>query len=167
MKRTFEVTTEVTAYTSKEDLPAADRALLNAALEAVDNAYAPYSRFHVGAAIRLADGTVVKGNNQENIAYPSGLCAERVAIFSAAANHPGVAVEAVAVCSKATDFAMNHPVTPCGGCRQALHEYEARQPDGIRLILYGESGEVWVVPSVRSLLPLTFEEDGLRKNDKV
>lgn len=163
MKRTFNISTEITAYATINDLPEADRLLLDEALEAVKSAYAPYSNFKVGAAVRLADGTVVKGNNQENIAYPSGLCAERVAVFAAAANHPGKVIEAVAICSQSGDFSMDHPVTPCGACRQSLYEYEANQQAAIRTILYGESGEVWIVQSVRDLLPLTFEEEGLRK----
>ena len=141
--------------------------MLDAALEAVEKAYAPYSNFKVGAALRLEDGTIVTGNNQENIAYPSGLCAERVAVFAASANHPGKAVEAIAICSKSGEFEMDHPVTPCGACRQSLFEYESNQDNGIRTILYGAAGEVWVVNSIRDLLPLTFEEQGLRKTGKV
>lgn len=143
---------------SVDDLPAPERELVAEAIRAIDGSYAPYSHFHVGAAIRLADGTVVTGANQENVAYPSGTCAERSACFYAGAKHPGVAFEAIAVAARGTDGLLTDPPTaPCGACRQALLEYETLAGHPVPVILAGRSGVVRL-PSVASLLPLAFTE---------
>ena len=105
-------------YSSIEELAEDDRALMEAAIDAVKGSYAPYSHFHVGAAVRLADGTVVKGANQENAAYPSGLCAERTAMFAASAQHPGVPFESLAVVCSRDGMLMPNPGSPCGACRR-------------------------------------------------
>ncbi|MGL5888351.1 MAG: cytidine deaminase family protein, partial [Bacteroidia bacterium] len=109
--RTFQVTTTVTEYTSDAELTAEDRALLDAARSIAKDAWAPYSQFYVGAALRLANGEIVTGNNQENVAYPSGLCAERVAIYSAGALHPDVPVTAIAVSCRSSQFEVNKPMS--------------------------------------------------------
>src|SRR5688572_4845319 len=109
---------------SDAELTANDRALLLEANKAVSTSYAPYSKFHVGCAIKLANGQIVNGSNQENIAFPSGLCAERVAIFYAGATYPGVAIESMAITVKADDYTVDKPVMSCGACLQSMSEYE-------------------------------------------
>jgi len=135
--------------------------LLKASVEAMHRAYAPYSKFHVGAAVLLNDATVVQGNNQENAAYPSGLCAERVAIFAASANHPDKKITAIAVTASSTTFTSGEPVTPCGSCRQSMLEYELKQNTPIVVYLLSPSGQVIRIPSVSQLLPLYFESKNL------
>lgn len=140
-----------------DELDAADRALVDAARRATDGSYAPYSHFHVGAAILLADGTVVTGANQENAAFSSGTCAERSALFYAAASHPGVAMRKIAIAARTADGAFQAlPISPCGACRQALLEYEHLYGD-MEVILYG-ADKIYRLPSVGSLLPLSFTE---------
>ena len=161
--RQFEVVTKVTEYTSDAELTAGDKSLLDKAREAADMAYAPYSQFRVGAALLLENDMVVIGNNQENIAYPSGLCAERVAIFAAGANYPGVVIKSIAVCCKSDAHAIAEPLSPCGACRQAMAEYETRYGKPIRIILGGVSGPVHIIDSISSLLPLLFKSDAVKK----
>lgn len=146
-----------------DDLSPEDFKLMQKAEEAAGNAYAPYSAFFVGAAIKLANGEIVIGNNQENVAYPSGLCAERVAIYAAGAQFPDEKIDTVAITARSTQFLVDYPVSPCGACRQAMAEYENKQKEDIRLILKGEKGAIHIVESVRSLLPLIFNEEGLKK----
>jgi cytidine deaminase len=143
------------------ELTAQDRALAVAADAMTTRAYAPYSRFLVGAAVRLADGTIVHGSNQENVAYPSGLCAERVALFSAGANHPGVEVDTIAIVARTERFDITEPLTPCGGCRQVICEYAHRQQRPIRLILVG-ADRAMIIDDANQLLPFAFKADGLR-----
>lgn len=136
---------------------AGDRELVQMAVGAADGAYAPYSHFHVGAALRLADGTVVCGNNQENGAYPSGLCAERTAVFAASAQRRDVqSYEALAIVGKNQDGWLCE-ASPCGACRQVLMEYEQRQGHPMRVLCYLSGDRVRVFPSVASLLPFSFE----------
>jgi cytidine deaminase len=125
-------------------------------------AYAPYSQFHVGAAILLENGTMVEGNNQENAAYPSGLCAERVAIFSVGANFPNQLIRAIAITASSANYVSGEPVTPCGACRQSMLEYELKQNTPIAVYLVSPSDEVIVIPSVSQLLPLHFDAKNLR-----
>ncbi|HTF02577.1 MAG TPA: cytidine deaminase [Bacteroidia bacterium] len=156
------ITSTIEEYASESELLPDDLALLVQSRAAGKQAYAPYSAFHVGAALRLANGIIVSGNNQENVAYPSGLCAERVAIFHAGAVYPDVAVTAIAVTCSSERFAVNRPLSPCGACRQVMAEYEKRHNTNIRIILAGESGAVYIVGSIRELLPLSFEADELK-----
>lgn len=139
-----------------QDLSAEDQALLQAAYEACESAYSPYSKFNVGSAVQLEDGTLIKGSNQENAAYPSGLCAERVAFFTAGAQHAGTRIVAAAV---VTDSSM--PVedfSPCGGCRQVMLESEERQNENIRFLMQtGGESHVLVSDSVAQFLPLSFK----------
>jgi cytidine deaminase len=146
------------------DLPEADRKLLDEAWLACDSAYAPYSHFHVGASVLLANGLTFKGNNQENSAYPSGLCAERVAVFSASAQHPGVAIRSIAVVAKTDSFTISDPVTPCGACRQVIAEYEMLSGEPIRILLQGNSEKVWIIEGIKNLLPLLFHGEELKKS---
>ena len=144
-------------YMSIEELPDSDRSLLQAAIEALSGSYAPYSRFNVGAAVRLADGTVVKGANQENAAYPSGLCAERTALFAASAQHPGVAFESLALVCSRDGRLMPNPGSPCGACRQVMAQYERESRRPMRIIL-GSGGPILVFEGVESLMPLIFND---------
>jgi cytidine deaminase len=156
------ISATIQEYASAGELVQQDRELLDRARDAGKNAYAPYSAFHVGAALRLENDIIVTGNNQENVAYPSGLCAERVAIFAAGANYPDVAVNTIAITCASTRFVVNRPLSPCGACRQVISEYERRAGKNIRIILAGESGAVYVISSMKDLLPLSFEADELK-----
>jgi len=148
-------------YGPSEELPVADQELLKAARNATHSSYAPYSHYHVGAAVRLANGKIITGSNQENIAFPAGLCAERVAVFAAASAYPDVAIESIAISATADSFQVTEPVTPCGMCRQAIIEYEMKFNTKIRVILSGETGKTLIVDGMETLLPLTFKEKGL------
>ena len=157
--RTFETTVQIF---SLEELTSEDRELCNAALIAADDAYAIYSNFHVGAAVMMENGEIITGNNQENAAYPSGLCAERVAMFYANAQHPDIPVKVLAVAAYTKGAFLTEPVTPCGSCRQVLIETESRYGKDITVILYGTEN-VYIVENVRQLLPLQFEKSSLKQ----
>lgn len=160
-----EIKTLIKVY-DYEELSAEDRELVDAAKAMTRSSYAPYSRFHVGAAIRMDGGGIVTGSNQENAAYPSGTCAERTAAYWASAQYPGVAMKKIAIAAWTRlhkdesepdeECFQRLPISPCGACRQALLEYEALYGD-IEVILYGLDC-VYVLPSVKSLLPLSFTE---------
>ena len=139
------------------EMPAEERELLEQALHAAEGAYAPYSHFHVGAAVLLADGRVVCGANQENVAYPSGLCAERTAIFAASAQYPQVRdYKAIAIVGVDAD-GRRCEASPCGACRQVLDEYEQRQGHPMRVVCYVSEGCIRVFNSVADLLPFGFK----------
>jgi len=161
-----EITLEIKIkeFDNLEELTPEDHELMLAAREAALNAYAPYSNYYVGAAVKLENGEIITGNNQENVAYPSGLCAERVALFSASAKYPGIKVKAIAITSKAKNFLVNSPVSPCGACRQVMSEYEMLAKEKIKIILMGEVGKIQVIEGIESLLPLVFKEENLKKN---
>ncbi|MCF8365456.1 MAG: cytidine deaminase [Bacteroidales bacterium] len=159
----FTLTCTFTSYKSADELPDADLELMNEATKASNDAYAPYSKFRVGAALRLGNGKIICGNNQENVAYPSGLCAERVALFYASATYPNEIVESIAVTAQTDEFKISDPVTPCGSCRQVLAESEKKQNTNIRIIMKGAEGEVYVTESAQCLLPLMFRADKLKK----
>lgn len=144
-------------YDSIDELPREDSALMQQAIGAIEGSYAPYSGFHVGAALRLKNGIVVKGSNQENVAYPSGLCAERTAIFSASAQYSQCRdYEALAIVGRNAEGVLCE-ASPCGACRQVLSEYEHVQGHPMRVICYLEGGRVRVFPSVVRLLPFSFD----------
>jgi len=144
-------------YESADELSADDRELMSRAREARERAYAPYSGFHVGAAVLLASGDVVAGNNQENASFPSGLCAERVAVFYAGAAHPGIRIHSIAISASGRVQELSIPAAPCGNCRQAILEYEQKQGYPIRILMQGAQGKIYECPSVASLLPLGFD----------
>lgn len=151
----IEIVTPVTSK-SYEELSEKERGLVDAARVAVKGSYAPYSNFHVGAAILLDNGVKVTGANQENVAYPSGTCAERSACYYAGANYPDARFEMIAI--TALDQNMSEPLVPtapCGACRQALLEYEILAKRNVRVLLVG-ADEIYCLPSVKSLLPLAF-----------
>ena len=156
---------DLIVYRDLGELQRSDRELLKASEEALEGAYAPYSEFRVGAALRLEDGTVVVGSNQENASFPSGLCAERVAVFQAGARFPGKIIETIAITVHSSSDMPAKPAAPCGNCRQAIYEYEQRQKAPIRYLLQGQNGTVYECPSTHAILPLGFEGSQLGKAD--
>jgi len=161
--RRIDVHSSFKEFDAVQDLPAEDQELIREARQSMAVAYAPYSHFHVGAAVRLENGLIVKGNNQENASYPLGLCAERVALFSAGAMFAGIKITAIAVTAQSEEFSIDKPVSPCGACRQAIAEYEHRYRHPIRLIMAGESGKILVADNIGQLLPFVFSGDDLKK----
>ncbi|MEM9001161.1 MAG: cytidine deaminase [Bacteroidota bacterium] len=151
----------LTVFDTTDDLPKQDQELLQQAVDARKRAYAPYSNFAVGAAVLLENGEVVTGNNQENASYPSGLCAERVAIFYAGAQFPDVVVKAIAISASSKDYTVKLPAAPCGNCRQSIAEYEQKQKEPIALLFAGEQGPVFKCNSMADLLPLAFNNSFL------
>lgn len=142
---------------SIDELNAEDQQLMNAAREATRRSYAPYSHFHVGAAVLLENGVIVTGTNQENVASPSGLCAERTTLFYANSQYPDQKVKALAIAACHADKGIPHaPITPCGACRQVMLETENRYGFPIRILLCGER-EVYVIKSTKDLLPFSFD----------
>lgn len=160
-KKEFKIV--VTEFAGAEELPEEDRQLLQEAAKSAEKSYAPYSEFHVGAAVLLENGEIILGSNQENAAYPAGLCAERVALFYANSKYPGVAVKALAIAAHADHFIIDKPISPCGTCRQVIAETENRQQSKIKILMQGESGPVNVTEGIENLLPLTFYEEKLKK----
>lgn len=152
---------DYSVYPDLNSLLASNQELMNHAVEARRNAYAPYSNFHVGAAVLLENGAIVIGNNQENASYPSGLCAERVAIFQAGAKYPGIQIKAVAISATSKNYIVKEPAAPCGNCRQAMIEYEQKQKHPIRVLLMGEEGKVIEFNSLIDILPLAFNNSFL------
>ncbi|MGE5394513.1 MAG: cytidine deaminase [Candidatus Saccharibacteria bacterium] len=158
--KTTEIKIIVHEFANIEELPSNDQQLLAEARKATTLAYAPYSGFHVGAAILLGNGKIITGNNQENSAYPSGLCAERVTMFYANANYPDSEVTTIAVSAAKNGILVKEAVKPCGSCRQALAETEVRFQKPIRIILDGQDS-ILVLQGVESLLPLSFSRKDL------
>ncbi|MEN9914738.1 MAG: hypothetical protein RL528_1499 [Bacteroidota bacterium] len=143
-------------YPNWESLQTIDISVVNKAFEAMEKAYAPYSKFKVGAALLLEDGQIIQGNNQENIAYPSGLCAERVALFHAGAQFPGIAVDLICIVAKGDLMPISQLLSPCGACRQVMLESENRQNKPIRIILVNQDNRTMCIDSVQNLLPFGF-----------
>ena len=144
-----------------DELSPQDQELVQAAIKATNNAYANYSRFYVGAALRLENGKMVIGANQENAAFPSGLCAERTAVFAAQANYPDSPIETLAIAGRNEKGVLPNPITPCGACRQVILEIEDRYKKPIKILLYGTQ-KIYCVRSVKDLLPLSFVDDNMR-----
>ncbi|MEL1246329.1 cytidine deaminase [Flavobacterium sp. DGU11] len=155
------ITASFTVYDSVSDLPEPIQLLMQKALAVRKTAYAPYSKFRVGAAIQLDNGEVVIGSNQENAAYPSGLCAERVAVFHAGAAYPDAKILSLAITAAADNKVVDTPIPPCGACRQALAEYEMKQDVPIEIYFMGETGKVYKSDSLKNLLPLVFDKEYL------
>ncbi len=153
-KNILEITYE--QYGSVEELSAADRELAEAAVQAIGGSYAPYSKFNVGAAVRMSDGTIVTGANQENAAYPSGLCAERTAMFYANAHYPDKAMTAIAIAASQNGILCEEPATPCGQCRQVMAEYQTKGGQPMSIILVG-SKVVYKFDRVECVLPFIFD----------
>ena len=137
-----EIKTKITVFESIEELPDSVKELMEKAFEAKRNAYAPYSKFKVGAAFLLNNGAIITGNNQENAAYPSGMCAERVAIWRVSSQYPNQKILKLAITASSSSQIIKEPVAPCGACRQTLYEYELRQKDKIEVYFMGEVGKI-------------------------
>ena len=145
----------------KDELQQEDQELIDCAIKATNNSYARYSNFHVGAALRLEDGRVVIGANQENAAFPSGLCAERTAVFAAQAQHPEQPIKTLAIAARNANGFLKEPISPCGPCRQVILEVEDRYKQPVRILLYGTDG-VYVIDSVKDLLPFCFVDANMK-----
>ena len=156
--KTITINTTFSVFESKNDLPQDINSLMEKAIEIRKTAYAPYSKFRVGCAILLDNGKVVLGSNQENAAYPSGLCAERVAIFQAGSLYPSAKMTAMAISATGDEKPVLEPIPPCGSCRQSIAEYEIRQEMPIVIYFMGESGAVYQSDSLRNLLPFMFDK---------
>jgi cytidine deaminase len=143
-------------FDSIEELNTVSKKLLLSAKEAAKKAYAPYSKFNVGCALLLENGEIILGNNQENIAYPSGLCAERTAVFYAGANFPTIPIKMLAVTAFAKSYEVNQPVMPCGACLQSISEIELRFSKPIQIILQGNSGAIYIAEGTKTFLPFQF-----------
>jgi len=155
------VTINYESYNSKEDLEASDKLLCEQAEQALKSSYSPYSNFKVGTAVRLSNAKIVLGSNQENVAYPSGLCAERVALFSIGAAYPGVLVESMAITAHTDNFKIMNPVTSCGACLQVMAEFEMKQQQEITVLFFCLNGKVLKIKGVKNLLPFVFIENRL------
>lgn len=161
-----QLTTEYQEFASAAELDQADRDLLQQAHQATSASYAPYSHFHVAAAAKLNNGKVLTGTNQENASFPAGICAERVLLSAISSIHPDATIESMAITYDNEQGSSDHPISPCGVCRQSLAEYELRSGKPIRLILGGKTGSVIVLSSAMELLPMAFtgHEIGIKNN---
>jgi cytidine deaminase len=148
---------QYTVYQNRDELSESDQKLVQEAQTASEKAYAPYSRFRVGAAVLLSNNQIITANNQENIAYPEGLCAERNALFYASANFPNEKIVSIAIAGNHSLNITDFPITPCGGCRQIMAEYERKQQLKINVIMAGITGTIFIVNGIDNLLPLGFE----------
>jgi cytidine deaminase len=160
---THEIKINFKEYGSLQALNEPDNNLCLEAVKALKNSHSPYSKFRVGAALRLQSGRIIHGSNQENVAYPSGLCAERVALFYWGANYPDDPIEAMAITAFTDEFEISQPVASCGSCLQVMAEYEKMQNRQVQYILFCNSGPVWVINGIESFLPFLFFEDRLVK----
>ena len=154
--KTREINISYTEYENMDQLSSADRELAEAAIKAMSGAYTPYSHFNVGAAVRLSTGEIVTGANQENIAFPSGLCAERTAMFHAGAARPDAAMEEIAIAASQNGRICASPATPCGACRQVMAEYQGKSGRPMSILLVGDE-KIWKFSRVDDILPLIFD----------
>jgi len=157
----IKIETTLFIYDTIEALPIDVQSLMKQAVDARKNAYAPYSNFHVGAALLLDNNEVVIGNNQENASYPSGLCAERTAIYYAGAKYPNTKIVRMAITAASQNQETKTPIPPCGACRQAIAEYEVKQESLIEIYFMGETGKVAKSNSLANLLPFVFDKTAL------
>jgi cytidine deaminase len=155
------LSTRFSVFDSVEQLPTDTQLLMKEAVAVRKNAYAPYSKFRVGAAILLDNGKIVLGSNQENAAYPSGLCAERVAIFQAGTIYPTAKIVMMAISAASDSKQTSTPIPPCGSCRQSIAEYEIKQESPIEIYFMGEIGAVYKSDSIKNLLPFMFDKNFL------
>ncbi|SED67293.1 cytidine deaminase [Tenacibaculum sp. MAR_2010_89] len=157
----IDISSTATIFDTISQLSEEDASLLQKAIEARKKAYAPYSKFNVGAAILLDNDKIITGNNQESAAYPSGMCAERVAIWKAGSEYPNMIVKKIAITAASSITKVNKPVGPCGACRQTLSEYEINQKQPIEILFTGETGAIVKTESLLSLLPFSFDSSYL------
>ncbi len=161
MSKIHQLQINITVFENENELSKEDLFLLNQARQATERAYAPYSNFNVGAAILLQNKEIVLGSNQENAAYPSGLCAERTAIFSASTQFPNEVIKTIAIAAKPKNAVDFIAISPCGACRQVMSEYENKQNKSIRMIMEGENKSIYIISSIADLLPLKFSKNNL------
>ena len=154
MKKDFQFSYEL--LSDWKDLSIEDQILVDKAYDALETAYAPYSKFKVGASVRLDNDAIITGSNQENAAYPSGLCAERVALFHIGSNYPKQSIKTICVVAKGDLLPLDKLLSPCGGCRQVMLESENRQQNKIKVIIVNQDNRTMVIPSVIDLLPFGF-----------
>ncbi len=159
----LQLSSTIKVLSSPAELPAEYALLLEKAKQMIPNAYAPYSNFLVGAAVLLSNGITVTGNNQENASFPVGMCAERVTLSSASALYPEAVMKALAVTATGREFTTNEPISPCGICRQTILEYEIRHNHPIEIILQGAEGKIYLIKSVKDILPLYFDSGKIKK----
>lgn len=157
----IQIETKLSVFESFEELSQSEKEFMNQAIEIRKKAYAPYSKFQVGAAIVLDNGVVLQGSNQENAAYPSGLCAERVVIFYAGANYPNNKIVKMFITATPSDRDSENPIPPCGSCRQSIAEYEIKQDLPIEIYFMGAKGAVYKSDSLKNLLPFMFDKSNL------
>lgn len=155
------ITTSATIFDHLDELSKDDYTLMEKAIEARKKAYAPYSKFNVGCALLLDNGKIILGNNQESAAYPSGMCAERVAIWKAGSEYPNMVVKKIAITAASLNYKVSKPVGPCGACRQTLSEYEINQKENIEILFMGEVGKIIKTESLLSMLPFSFDSSYL------
>jgi cytidine deaminase len=159
--KNISMSTQLSVFDDLSELPEAVRDLMEQAVAIRKKAYAPYSKFRVGAAILLDNGKVVLGSNQENAAYPSGLCAERVAIFQVGAIYPDNKIVCMAITAASDNNQTLTPIPPCGACRQSIAEYEFKQDEPIEIYFMGEVGAIYKSDSLKNLLPFSFDKNFL------
>ncbi|MDT0558444.1 cytidine deaminase [Ichthyenterobacterium sp. W332] len=159
--RKITVESSLEVYSSLQELPNDIQMLMQQAIEARAKAYSPYSNFQVGAALSLDNGKIITGNNQENASYPSGLCAERTAIYYAGSQHPNSKITRMAITASSKTKVTDKPIPPCGACRQAILEYEIKQKQPIEIYFMGKVGEVAKSSSLTNLLPFIFDKEVL------
>ena len=157
----IQLSTSITVFETVNELPKDVQVLMNEAVQIRKTAYAPYSNFHVGTAFLLENGETVTGNNQENAAYPSGMCAERVAVWKASSQFPDVKILKIAITASSQNNKVTEPVAPCGACRQTLSEYEIKQESNMEIYFMGETGKIIKTDSLHDLLPLAFDKSFL------
>ncbi|ALU74197.1 cytidine deaminase [Tenacibaculum finnmarkense] len=157
----IDLKTTVTVFENTTELTAEDTLLMNKAIEARAKAYAPYSKFNVGAAFLLENGEIILGNNQESAAYPSGMCAERVGVWRVGSEFPGVKIKKLAITAASQNMTVDKPIGPCGACRQTLSEYEINQKEPMEVLFMGEVGKIIKTTSLLSLLPFSFDSEYL------
>lgn len=160
VRRDIKISVEI--FDSLDDLNTSDKELCEAAATALENSHSPYSEFKVGSAVKLSSGKVVLGSNQENVAFPSGLCAERVALFHAGAYYPNDQIDSMAITAFTSKFLISSPVTPCGSCLQVMAEYEKKQGVEMAILLYCLNGQIWKGKGIRTFLPFVFFEERLK-----
>ncbi len=158
--KNIEITAKITEVSGLSELSNTEQNLVQNALDSAKKSYAPYSNFHVGTSILLENGKIINGNNQENAAYPSGLCAERVALFYASAHYPEVKIKTMVIVALKNNKLTPKPVYPCGSCRQVMIENESRLKNGIKLILVGEKN-IHILENTSQLLPMGFDKSVL------
>ncbi len=157
----IDIKTSATIFDHLDELSKEDYTLMEKAVEARKKAYAPYSKFNVGCALLLDNGKIILGNNQESAAYPSGMCAERVAIWKAGSEYPNMIVKKIAITAASLNNTVSKPVGPCGACRQTLSEYEINQKENIEILFMGEVGKIIKTESLLSMLPFSFDSSYL------